>query len=112
MGLEYGEQREILKKAKITNYDEVLRGRFQPIKPQRDLIIEEQLKGKPIPQIDLLRIRRELDLKDLEGKFRGSQNNTTTKNPVIRTSANNQQTQDRVSIALRQAEIDKLLGIT
>ena len=111
LGLEYGEQREILKKAKITNYDEVLRGRFQPIKPQRDLIIEEQLKGKPIPQIDLLRIRRELDLKDLEGKFRGSQNNTTTKNPVIRTSANNQQTQDRVSIALRQAEIDKLLGI-
>ena len=109
LGLTLQEQSDILKKAKITNYDEVLMGRFQPIEPDEDKIFEEQLKGKDIDPIRLQEIFEGLKLEDLEGRYRGNQFGAVqSPNAQIR----NKQTQDRVSVALRQAEIDKLLGIT
>ena len=71
LGLTLQEQSDILKKAKITNYDEVLMGRFQPIEPDEDKIFEEQLKGKDIDPIRLQEIFEGLKLEDLEGRYRG-----------------------------------------
>ena len=109
LGLSNLKQREILKKAKITNYDEVLTGRFQPINIDSMSIIEEKIKGKDINLPNLEQIKRKLDLEDLEGKYRGNKLGAVQSPP---TQIINNQTQDRVSVALRQAEIDKLLGIS
>ena len=109
LGLTPTKQREILKKAKITNYDEVLMGRFQPIQLDRGKINQKIFEGMDIDNLKLEQIKRRLQLEDLEGRYRGNQLGAVqSPNAEIR----NKQTQDRVSVALRQAEIDKLLGIT
>ena len=109
LGLTPTKQREILKKAKITNYDEVLMGRFQPIPLDRSKINQKIFEGMDIDNLKLEQIKRGLQLEDLEGRYRGNQLGAVqSPNAQIR----NKQTQDRVSVALRQAEIDKLLGIT
>ena len=62
-----------------------------------------------IDNLKFEQIKRRLQLEDLEGRYRGNQLGAVqSPNAEIR----NKQTQDRVSVALRQAEIDKLLGIT
>ena len=108
LGMTLEEQQDILKKAKITNYDEVLMKRFQPIEPDQEKIFEQQLKGKDIDPLQLERIFEQLKLEDLEGRYRGNQLGSV-QSPS--TQIRNNQNQDRVSVALRQAEIDKLLGI-
>ena len=108
LGMTLEEQQDILKKAKITNYDEVLMKRFQPIEPDQEKIFEQQLKGKDIDPLQLERIFEQLKLEDLEGRYRGNQFGSV-QSPS--TQIRNNQNQDRVSVALRQAEIDKLLGI-
>ena len=104
LGMSIDQQKEILKQAKITNYEEVLLNRFQPIPIDDNRILEEYLKGKDIDAPRLKVEEERLKFEDLSGKFRGSQSQN-------RTTPNQQQGQQLIS-ALRQAEINKLLGLT
>ena len=89
--------------------DSIQMKRFQPIEPDQEKIFEQQLEGKDIDPLQLERIFEQLKLEDLEGRYRGNQLGAVQSLP---TQIRNNQTQDRVSVALRQAEINKLLGIT
>ena len=78
--------------------------RFQPIPIDTDKIIERKIEGKDINLENLIQQEGKLKLEDLEGQFKKSQSQN-------RTTPNQQQRQQLIS-ALRQAEINKLLGLT
>jgi hypothetical protein len=97
LGLNESEIINTLKKGRISNYNEVLNGSFQPIPITREKINEAIEIGAPVNYFDFKNIEYLLRDQELEGKF-------------IDPRANQQGSAG--SQILRQQELDKLVGGT